>query len=227
MAGIPETEQGRESIPLPAPLDRLSEGARRVLVRADAEASRFNHKYIGTEHLLLGLVSGDPGDQAVTVLANLGIDHNTTSSAVEFVIGRGEGPVVGKIGITPRAVKVIQFAAEEARMDDSGEITSLHLLRGLVREGEGTAAGVLESLGVNLDRILQQARPVQAQLEQEARRAEEAEETLTPEQESVNKLKMVLENPHISRRTKTFIMGLVDKMTEFAAQEDTSEPKAD
>src|SRR5918911_1687217 len=132
--------------------DKFTERARKVLTLAQEEAQRFNHNYIGTEHLLLGLVREGEG-VAAKVLANMGVELNKVRSAVEFIIGRGDRMVMGEIGLTPRAKKVIELAVDEARRLNHQYIGAEHLLLGLVREGEGIAAGVLESLGVSLDRV--------------------------------------------------------------------------
>ncbi len=132
--------------------EKFSERARRVLSLAQEEAQRFNHNYIGTEHILLGLVRETEG-VAARVLANLGIDLTKVRSAVEFIIGRGEKPVQGEIGLTPRAKKVVELAVDEARRMNHNYIGTEHLLIGLLREGEGVAAGVLESLGITLDKV--------------------------------------------------------------------------
>ena len=132
--------------------EKFSERARRVLSLAQEEAQRFNHNYIGTEHILLGLVRETEG-VAARVLANLGVDLNKVRSAVEFIIGRGERPAQGEIGLTPRAKKVVELAVDEARRMNHTYIGTEHLLIGLLREGEGVAAGVLESLSVTLDKV--------------------------------------------------------------------------
>jgi ATP-dependent Clp protease ATP-binding subunit ClpC len=132
--------------------DKFTERARKVLSLAQEEAQRFNHNYIGTEHLLLGLVREGDG-VAAKVLNNLGVELNKVRSAVEFIIGRGDRVVLGEIGLTPRAKKVIELAVDEARRLGHHYIGTEHLLLGLVREGEGIAAGVLESLGVNLEKV--------------------------------------------------------------------------
>ena len=131
--------------------EKFSERARRVLSLAQEEAQRFNHNYIGTEHILLGLVRESDG-VAARVLSNLSIELTKVRSAVEFIIGRGDRPSPGEIGLTPRAKKVIELAVDEARRLNHHYIGTEHLLIGLMREGEGVAAGVLESLGVTLDR---------------------------------------------------------------------------
>ena len=132
--------------------EKFSERARRVLSLAQEEAQRFNHNYIGPEHILLGLVRETEG-VAARVLSSLSVDLSKVRSAVEFIIGRGEKPAQGEIGLTPRAKKVVELAVDEARRMNHTYIGTEHLLIGLLREGEGVAAGVLESLGVNLDKV--------------------------------------------------------------------------
>src|SRR4029450_7317227 len=132
--------------------DKFTDRARKVLTLAQDEAQRFNHNYIGTEHLLLGLVREGEG-VAARVPENMNVELAKVRTAVEFIIGRGDRPVVGEVGLTPRAKRVIELAIDEARRLGHNYIGTEHLLLGLVREGEGIAAGVLESLGVNLDKV--------------------------------------------------------------------------
>ncbi|MBT17830.1 MAG: NDP-hexose 4-ketoreductase [Dehalococcoidia bacterium] len=132
--------------------EKFSERARRVLSLAQEEAQRFNHNYIGTEHILLGLAREADG-VAARVLTSLGVELSKARSAVEFIIGRGERPSPGDIGLTPRAKKIIELAVDEARRLSHHYIGTEHLLIGIMREGEGVAAGVLESLGVSLDKV--------------------------------------------------------------------------
>jgi bifunctional DNase/RNase len=132
--------------------DTFTERAKKVLSLAQEEARRFQHSYIGTEHLLLGLVREREG-VAARVLGNLGVELNKVRSAVEFIIGRGDRVVPGEFGLTPRAKKVIELAVDEARRLNHYYIGTEHLLLGLVRESGGIAAGVLESLGVNLEKV--------------------------------------------------------------------------
>src|SRR5687767_12250897 len=139
--------------------DKFTERARKVLTLAQEEAQRFNHNYIGTEHLLLGLVREGDG-VAARVLSNMGVQLPKVRSAVEFIIGRGESVIMGEIGLTPRAKKVLELAIDEARRLNHHYIGTEHLLLGLVREGEGIAAGVLESLGVNLEKVRAQVMQV-------------------------------------------------------------------
>jgi ATP-dependent Clp protease ATP-binding subunit ClpC len=133
-------------------LDRFTKRARRVLTLAQEEALRLNHNYIGTEHLLLGLVREENG-VAVKVLRELGVEPSQVIRAVERTVGRGERPPFGKPTLAPRTKRVIELAVEEARLMGHHYIGTEHLLLGLVREGEGIAVNVLRGLGVNLDRV--------------------------------------------------------------------------
>jgi hypothetical protein len=142
--------------------DKFTERARRVLTLAQEEAKRFNHNYIGTEHLLLGLVREGEG-VAAKVLRSLGVELDKVRSQVEFIIGRGDRMIAGEIGLAPRSKKVIELAVDEARRLGHHYIGTEHLLLGLVREGEGVAAGVLESLGVSLERVRTQTIKVLSQ----------------------------------------------------------------
>ena len=139
--------------------EKFTERARKVLTLAQEEAQRFNHNYIGTEHILLGLVREGEG-VAAKVLANLGVELEKVRSAVEFIIGRGERTVRGEIGLTPRAKRVIELAVDEARRLGHNYIGTEHLLLGLLREGEGVAAGVLESLGVGLEKVREETKRI-------------------------------------------------------------------
>ena len=144
---------------MPSRFEKFSERARRVLSLAQEEAQRFNHNYIGTEHILLGLVRETEGVAAL-VLSNLNVELVKVRSAVEFIIGRGERPTPGEIGLTPRAKKVIELAVDEARRLYHHYIGTEHLLIGLMREGEGVAAGVLESLGVSLEKVREETNSI-------------------------------------------------------------------
>ncbi|MFC2004328.1 ATP-dependent Clp protease ATP-binding subunit [Chloroflexota bacterium] len=132
--------------------EKFSERARRVLTSAQEEAQNLNHSYIGTEHILLGLIREDEG-VAAKVLINLGVSLSKVRSAVEFITGRGEKAGTGEIGLTPRAKRVIELAIDEARSLGHSYIGTEHLLLGLLHEGEGVAAGVLESFGITLEQV--------------------------------------------------------------------------
>ena len=130
--------------------EKFSERARRVLTSAQEEAQNLNHSYIGTEHILLGLIREEEG-VAAKVLNNLGTSLGKVRSAVEYIIGRGEESSTNEIGLTPRAKRVIELAIDEARHLGHNYIGTEHLLLGLLHEGEGIAAGVLESFSITLE----------------------------------------------------------------------------
>jgi ATP-dependent Clp protease ATP-binding subunit ClpC len=130
--------------------EKFTERARRVLTMAQEEAQHLNHNYIGTEHILLGLIREEEG-VAARVLISLGVTLGKVRSAVEYIIGRGEKASTGEIGLTPRAKRVIELAIDEARRLGHNYIGTEHLLLGLLHEGEGVAAGVLESFGITLE----------------------------------------------------------------------------
>jgi len=131
--------------------DKFTERARKILTLAQEEAVRFNHNYIGTEHLLLGIVR-ERDSVGARVLTNIGVNLSKVRSAVEFIIGRGETPIANELGLTPRSKKVVELALDEARRLNHHYVGSEHLPLGLVREVEGIAAGVL-GLGVSLFRV--------------------------------------------------------------------------
>jgi excisionase family DNA binding protein len=132
--------------------DLFTKRARHVLTLAQEEAQHFQHNYIGTEHLLLGLIREREG-VASQVLSNLGIDIDRVRDAVTAIIGRGERIVLGEVGLTPRAKKVIEFAMDEARSLAHRFIGTEHLLLGLIREGDGIAAGVLANFDLHLQQV--------------------------------------------------------------------------
>src|SRR3982750_2812689 len=135
------------------PFDRFNDRAKRVLALAQDEAIRFNHNYIGTEHLLLGLVREGEG-VAARVLDSLGVELSKVRTAVEFIIGRGDSTTSpAEITLSPRTKKVIELAIDEARKLGHSHVGTEHLLLGLAREMGHTASGVLESLGVAADSI--------------------------------------------------------------------------
>ncbi len=131
--------------------DKFNDQARMVFHHAQEEAQRLEHGYIGMEHLLLGLIH-DENNTASTVLRNLGVELAKIRSAVDFIISRGAKIETAQTGLTPRSKKVIELAVDEARRLGHSYIGTEHMLLGLIREGEGIAAGVLESLGVTLEK---------------------------------------------------------------------------
>jgi hypothetical protein len=132
------------------PFEKFTERAREALSLAQDEAKRFNHNYIGTEHILLGLLREGEGVAAL-VLTHMGVGLDAIRDEVERIIGRGDFMIVGDIGLTPRAKKVMELAVDEARRTRQSHVGTEHLLLGLVREGEGIAAKVLKQFGVTLE----------------------------------------------------------------------------
>jgi ATP-dependent Clp protease ATP-binding subunit ClpC len=136
--------------------ERFTDRARKVMALANQEAQRFNHEYIGTEHILLGLVKEGSGVGA-NVLKNLDVDIKKLRLEVEKLVKSGPDMVtMGKLPHTPRAKKVIEFAIEEARSLNHNYIGTEHLLLGLLRESEGVAAQVLMNLGLKLEEVRQE-----------------------------------------------------------------------
>jgi len=134
-------------------MDNFTPRAQQVLQLARKEADRFNHGYVGTEHILLGLIALGHG-VAVNALQALGIDLASVRMEVEKAVGTGpETKTIGNIPFTPRAKKVLALSASEARGLGHSYVGTEHILLGLLREGEGIAARVLENLGVDLDEI--------------------------------------------------------------------------
>lgn len=131
--------------------NRFTERAQRVILIAQEEAKRLNHDYVGTEHLLLGLIALGEG-VAAQVLANLGVDLRRVRGEIEKIVGTGDNVMLlGEIPFTPRAKKVLELAVEEAQNMGHNYVGTEHLLLGLIREEEGVAARVLENIGVRLD----------------------------------------------------------------------------
>jgi ATP-dependent Clp protease ATP-binding subunit ClpA len=134
------------------PFERFTERAKKVLTLAQEEAERSRHSYIGTEHLLLGLLREGDG-LAAQVLKKLGVEQAPVRQAIESVLGRDEKIIIRQIIPTSRVKKVIEIAFETARGMGQGFVGTEHLLLGLLIEGEGIAAHVLNDLGVTLDKV--------------------------------------------------------------------------
>ncbi|MEE1570748.1 MAG: Clp protease N-terminal domain-containing protein, partial [Acidimicrobiales bacterium] len=135
--------------------ERFTDRARRVVVLAQEEARLLNHNYIGTEHILLGLIHEGEG-VAAKALESLGISLEAVRSQVEDLIGQGGSSPSGHIPFTPRAKKVLELSLREALQLGHNYIGTEHILLGLIREGEGVAAQVLVKLGADLSRVRQQ-----------------------------------------------------------------------
>ncbi|MER7423543.1 ATP-dependent Clp protease ATP-binding subunit, partial [Nonomuraea rubra] len=135
--------------------ERFTDRARRVVVLAQEEARMLNHNYIGTEHILLGLIHEGEG-VAAKALESLGISLEGVRQQVEEIIGQGQSAPSGHIPFTPRAKKVLELSLREALQLGHNYIGTEHILLGLIREGEGVAAQVLVKLGADLNRVRQQ-----------------------------------------------------------------------
>ena len=138
-----------------AMFERFTDRARRVVVLAQEEARMLNHNYIGTEHILLGLIHEGEG-VAAKALESLGISLEAVRQQVEEIIGQGQQAPSGHIPFTPRAKKVLELSLREALQLGHNYIGTEHILLGLIREGEGVAAQVLVKLGADLNRVRQQ-----------------------------------------------------------------------
>ena len=135
--------------------ERFTERARRVIILAQEEAKRLNHSAVGTEHILLGIIREGEG-VASKVLESLNINPERVRAEIESAIGRGERTPYEEVAFTPRAKKVLELALDEARRLGHNYIGTEHLLLGLIREGEGVAARVLEAMGADLERVRSQ-----------------------------------------------------------------------
>jgi ATP-dependent Clp protease ATP-binding subunit ClpA len=135
--------------------ERFTDRARRVVVLAQEEARLLNHNYIGTEHILLGLIHEGEGVAAMA-LESLGISLEAVRAQVEEIIGHGGSAPSGHIPFTPRAKKVLELSLREALQLGHNYIGTEHILLGLIREGDGVAAQVLVKLGADLSRVRQQ-----------------------------------------------------------------------
>jgi len=149
--------------------ERFTDRARRVVVQAQDEARTLNHDFLGTEHLLLGLV-GEGKGAAVAALESLGISLEAVRQRVEDIVPPGQVEVwTGHIPFTPRAKKVLELSLSEAKLLGHRYIGTEHILLGLLREGEGVAAQVLTALGADLEGTRE--RVVQVLAEYQARKA--------------------------------------------------------
>ena len=135
--------------------ERFTDRARRVVVLSQEEARRLDHNYIGTEHLLLGLLAEEDG-VAAQALRAMDISLEAARSGVEDIIDPGDGAPSGHMPFTPRAKKVLELSLREALQLGHNYIGTEHILLGLIREGQGVAAQVLQKLGADLGRVRQQ-----------------------------------------------------------------------
>jgi len=132
--------------------ERFTDRARRVVVQAQEEARTLGHDYIGTEHILLGLL-GEPEGLAARALSSLGISPDAAREQIVEIVGAGTGRPGGHIPFTPRTKKVLELSLREAQRLGDDHIGTEHILLGLLREGEGVGAQVLVRQGASLDRV--------------------------------------------------------------------------
>jgi ATP-dependent Clp protease ATP-binding subunit ClpA len=147
------TPKAQPDAPMPPPFRmNFTPKAQQVLAKSRKEADRFNHNYVGTEHLLLGIISLGQG-VAVNVIQKMGLDLETLRVEVEKQVGSGsEKKIVGNVPYTPRVKKVLALAGKEAKSFHHSYLGTEHLLLGILRDGEGLAARALKNLGVDLER---------------------------------------------------------------------------
>ena len=135
--------------------ERFTERARKVLFLSQQEAKRLGHNYVGTEHLLLGLVAEGEG-VAAQALQTIGINLQKVRSEVEKIIGSGDAPYLGDVALTPRAKRVLELALDEGRQLGHNYVGTEHIILGLIRESEGVAAQVLKNMGADLEKVRKQ-----------------------------------------------------------------------
>src|SRR5438132_4760338 len=132
--------------------EQLSASAQRIVALAQEEAKAFFHNYVGTEHLLLGILA-DEDNLGARLLSNFGVEASRVRQAIEVIVGRGPHPVEGSIEMTPRALAALALAAEEAQRVQQQTISSEHILFGIVSLREGLAARILETLGPKGEKV--------------------------------------------------------------------------
>ena len=151
--GAPSPAPPQSTRNFAGPFDRFNEGAKRVLALAQDEAIRFNHNYIGCEHILIGLIRAQ-GSVAARTLQTLGVELEKARTALEFIVGRGDSTTSpSEITLSPRTKKIIELAIDESRRLGHGHVGTEHMLLGLAREGESIASGILESLGITMNKV--------------------------------------------------------------------------
>src|SRR2546426_3411157 len=147
-----QTQGEQGSVTLTISAEKFTEKTRLVLDLAQEEARELHHNYVGTEHLLLGLLR-ESESIAYNVLHSLGIELEAVRRAVTFIVGSGTEVVAGEIGLTPRAVAATTLAFNEAGHLQQEKIAPEHLLLGLTREGEGIAVGLLRTFGTTIEKV--------------------------------------------------------------------------
>src|SRR5580765_2537254 len=178
-ASAPLPRGGRAGI-----LNNFSPRSQQALALAREEAERFHHNFVGTEHLLLGLISLGQGT-AVTVLGKMGLELESVRKEVEKMVGTGpDQKMIGNIPYTPRVKKVLSLAAKEARALNHTYVGTEHILLGLLREGDGVAARVLKNLDVDIEQTRQE---ILKELDPNFAAQEESASSETPEKPAAEK----------------------------------------
>ena len=132
---------------------KFTERARRVIAMAESEAKKLNHNYVGTEHILLGLVKEKKGIAGKVLSEQANLKEGQIIDVIKSIIGTGKNKVDGTIGLTPRSKKVLNLSMEEARKLNHNYIGTEHILLGLISEGEGVAVRILKEVGVDLNKV--------------------------------------------------------------------------
>jgi ATP-dependent Clp protease ATP-binding subunit ClpA len=195
--------------------ERFTDRARRVVVLAQEEARMLNHNYIGTEHILLGLIHEGEG-VAAKAMESLGISLEAVRQQVEEIIGQGQQAPSGHIPFTPRAKKVLELSLREALQLGHNYIGTEHILLGLIHEGEGVAAKSLESLGISLEGVRSQVEEIIGQGQQ----APSGHIPFTPRAKKVLELSLreALQLGHNYIGTEHILLGLIREGEGVAAQ---------
>jgi len=157
---------------------KFTERARRVIAMAESEAKKLNHNYVGTEHILLGLVKEKKGIAAKVLSEQADLKESQIIDVIKSIIGKGKNKVKGTIGLTPRSKKVLNLSMEQARDLNHSYIGTEHILLGMIGEGEGVAVRILQELGVDLDKLKKEILQI---LNESQAKSKEVEESDTPE----------------------------------------------
>jgi ATP-dependent Clp protease ATP-binding subunit ClpC len=205
---------------VPDNLDRFTKRARRVLTTAGEEARRLNHRFIGTEHILLGLVA-EEGGVAMRVLEELDVSAEQVRKTVERTVGRGTRPTFTTPTLTPRTKRVIELAVDEARRLGHHYIGTEHLLLGLIREGEGVAVDVLRRLGAPPEAIREQTTRLLKETSMTAGQSRRSSETPTVDQLGTDLTALAADgklDPVIGRQTE------IERMIQILARRTKNNP---
>src|SRR6056297_2714386 len=157
---------------------KFTERARRVIAMAESEAKKLNHNYVGTEHILLGLVKEKKGIAAKVLSQQADLKESQIIDVIKSIIGKGKNKVKGTIGLTPRSKKVLNLSMEQARDLNHSYIGTEHILLGMIGEGEGVAVRILQELGVDLDKLKKEILQI---LNESQAKSKEVEESDTPD----------------------------------------------